>query len=38
MTFDATGSDFRNAIITGSETQADARDFLQAIASIDSDE
>jgi peroxiredoxin len=38
MTFDATDADFKNAIITGSRTQAEAKDFLQAIASIDSDD
>ena len=38
MTFDASATDFKHAVITGSETQTEARDFLEAIASIDEDD
>jgi len=38
MTFDATDTDFNSAVITGSKTQTEAKDFLQAIASIDADD
>ncbi len=38
MTFDASATDFKHALITGSETQTEARDFLEAIASIDEDD
>lgn len=38
MTFDASSSDFRHAIITGSQTQAEASTFLEAIANIESDD
>lgn len=38
MTFDASNSDFKHALITGSETQTEARDFLEAIASIEEDD
>ncbi len=38
MTFDASATDFKHAVITGSETQTEARDFLEAIASIDEED
>lgn len=38
MTFDASATDFKHAIITGSETQTEARDFLEAIASLEEDD
>lgn len=38
MTFDASGSDFKHAVITGSETQSEAKAFIEAIASIDEDD
>ncbi|MDZ4747166.1 MAG: hypothetical protein SH808_01660 [Saprospiraceae bacterium] len=39
MTFDASSAtDFKHAIITGSQTHAEAKTFLEAIAAIESDD